>query len=69
VPRRGVAKSKEFHMVDEEEKMPERVRGRPFPKGAVGNPAGRRLDAGVCQASRIFDVVATAALVLARPST
>src|SRR5262245_12919809 len=29
-------------MVDEE-KMPERVRGRPFPKGRSGNPAGRRL--------------------------
>src|SRR5439155_15586125 len=30
-------------MVDEEEKPPERVRGRPFPKGRSGNPAGRRL--------------------------
>ena len=29
-------------MVDETEKPTERVRGRPFPKGQSGNPAGRR---------------------------
>jgi len=29
-------------MVDEVVELPEQVRGRPFPKGRSGNPAGRR---------------------------
>jgi hypothetical protein len=40
----GRHQSKELHMIDEVvEKSAERVRGRPFPKGRSGNPAGRRL--------------------------
>jgi hypothetical protein len=39
----GVANAREVPMVDGvEDKPPEQVRLRPFPKGRSGNPAGRR---------------------------
>src|SRR5438552_2607170 len=39
----GASNARELHMVDGvEDKPPEQVRGRPFPKGRSGNPAGRR---------------------------
>jgi hypothetical protein len=39
----GVLPTQEAYMVDGlTEKPPEQVRGRPFPKGQSGNPAGRR---------------------------
>src|SRR5262249_36513899 len=38
----GRRRCEEVHMVDGvEEKPPQQVRGRPFPKGRSGNPAGR----------------------------
>jgi hypothetical protein len=40
----GAANTTEVRMLDEVmEKSPVQVRGRPFPKGRSGNPAGRRL--------------------------